>query len=212
MSLGRYFSILHQLKFDYFKYLYRRRNTHNNTIPGNRFRPEKVKVGKRTYGILNVVDYSDDDTELIIGDYCSISAGVQFLLGGEHNLYTITTFPIKAELLHMGNEAGSKGSIIIGDDVWIGQNAIICSGVCVGQGAVIAAGAVVTKNVDSYAIVGGNPAKVIKYRFDNPTIEKLKNCDIRKIMDCVSRDNLELFYSERNEDILKLVEMQNSKT
>ena len=60
--------------------------------------------------------------------------------------------------------AVAKGNIIIGDDVWIGANAIICSGVTVGQGAIVAAGGVVTKDVEPYAIVGGNPARVRKYK------------------------------------------------
>ena len=80
-------------------------------------------------------------------------------------------------------EAGSKGNIVIKDDVWIGQNAIICSGVTVGQGAVVAAGAIVTKNVEPYAIVAGNPAKVIKYRFEKELRESLINIDIVELFD-----------------------------
>ena len=78
-------------------------------------------------------------------------------------------------------EAKSKGDIIIKDDVWIGTNAIILSGVTIGQGAIIAAGAVVTKDVPPYAIAGGNPAQIIKYRFEPEIIEKLKKFDYSKL-------------------------------
>ena len=67
------------------------------------------------------------------------------------------------------------------DDVWIGNNAMILSGVTIGQGAVVAGGAVVTKDVEPYAIVAGNPAKVIKYRFEPEIIEKLKEFDFSKL-------------------------------
>ena len=84
--------------------------------------------------------------------------------------------------------------VVIGNDVWIGANVIILPGIHIGDGAVLAAGAVVTKNIDDYAIVGGVPAKVIRYRFQKEDIIKFQklqwwNWEIEKIM-----DNLELFY------------------
>lgn len=77
--------------------------------------------------------------------------------------------------------AGSKGDIVIHDDVWIGYGAIITSGLEIGQGAVIAAGSVVTKNIPPYAIVGGNPAHIIRYRFDEELRLKLCTLDLSKI-------------------------------
>ena len=71
----------------------------------------------------------------------------------------------------------SKGNVIIEEDVWIGSNAVILSGVRIGRGGVVAAGSIVTKNVPRYSIVAGNPAKVIKYRFDEETIRKLESSE-----------------------------------
>jgi acetyltransferase-like isoleucine patch superfamily enzyme len=188
------------------KYLHkknwRRKNRHNETNPANMFRIEKVTVGKKTYGALNVTDFSPLDTKLKIGSYCSISPGVQFLLGGEHQIDSISTYPFKVKCFGHKCEAGSKGDIVVGNDVWIGTNAIICSGVKIGQGAIVATGAVVTKEVPSYAIVGGNPAKVIKYRFDERIREKLAQIDICKLLDTFSKDNLDLLYVPFTEEIL----------
>ena len=98
------------------------------------------------------------------------------------------------------SEAGTKGSIIVKDDVWIGTNAIICSGVTIGQGAIIAAGAVVTKDVAPYAIVGGNPAKVIKYRFDEEIRNKLLSIDIVELFDGFVNDDISFIYQKLDEN------------
>lgn len=76
-----------------------------------------------------------------------------------------------------GLDATSKGDILVGDDVWIGYRSTILSGVEIGQGAIIAAGSVVTKNVPPYAVVGGNPARVIRFRFSERIISKLMDLD-----------------------------------
>jgi acetyltransferase-like isoleucine patch superfamily enzyme len=194
--------IKHQMVRYLFKWKWRRLNRHNETSPVNMFRIEKVIVGKKTYGGLNVVDFSPLDTKLRIGSYCSISPGVQFLLGGEHQINSISTYPFKVKCFDYDREAGSKGDIIVGDDVWIGTNAIICSGVKIGQGAILAAGAVVTKDVEPYAIVGGNPATIIKYRFDEKIREKLSKLNIVKLFDSFSKDKVELICSLLSEEIL----------
>ena len=96
-----------------------------------------------------------------------------------------STYPYELLILKSreGGIAVAKGDIVIGDDVWIGENAIICSGVTIGQGAIVAAGAVVTKDVEPYAIVGGNPAKVIKYRFDENICKKLLQVRVEDVFE-----------------------------
>lgn len=139
---------------------------------------DKITVGKSTYGPLRV--YNDTKSKLQIGDFCSIADEVVFLLGIEHDMKKILTFPFKARLFRK-LEAISKGDIIVDDDVWIGYGVTVLSGVHIGQGAVIAAKAVVTNDIPPYAVVGGVPAKVIRYRFEPNLIEKLMNIDYSKL-------------------------------
>jgi acetyltransferase-like isoleucine patch superfamily enzyme len=193
----------HRLKNIFFRKKWRKLNAHNETIPINFFDIEKVVIGKKTYGELNITNWSPFDVKLKIGNYCSISPGVQFLLGGEHQINSISTYPFKVKCFGYGQEAGSKGDIIVGDDVWIGTNAIICSGITIGQGAIIAAGAVVSKDVDPYAIVGGNPAKVIRYRFGEKLRQKMIRIDLCKSFDSFSETDVDLIYSELTDKSLK---------
>lgn len=197
--------IKEKLKTKSFQRKYRKLNAHNRTHIRNFCDLSKVVVGRKTYGGIYVSDSSPLDTKLVIGSYCSIAPGVSFLLGGEHNINTISTFPFKVMCFGEKREAGSKGDIIIKDDVWIGQNAIICSGVTVGQGAVVAAGAVVTKDVEPYSIVGGNPAKIIKYRFEEKMREQLKKIDVAKLFDTFEKKDTDTIYSELDEDLLNKI-------
>jgi len=186
------------------KYLkeYRLRNSHNMTQISGEPDLDKIQIGKKTYGVISVIDHSDIDVKLIIGSYCSIAPEVKFLLAGEHNINTISTYPFKVRNFGYSYEAGSKGNIVVKDDVWIGTRATICSGVTIGQGAIIAAGAVVTKDVEAYSIVGGNPAKHIKYRFDSKIREKLLNIDIVKLFDGFNKCNEDMIYAPLTEDVL----------
>lgn len=102
----------------------------------------------------------------------------------------------------MEREALSKGDIVIEDDVWVGENALILSGVTIRQGAIVAAGAVVTKDVEPYSIVAGIPAKIIKYRFSEELRKELLNIDIPALFDTFKEDDMTLVYSELNFDIL----------
>lgn len=135
-----------------------------------------IERGKWTYGEPFVIDW-EEGTKVKIGKYCSIAGGVTILLGGNHRTDWVTTFPFSVYWHkvagHIQGHLTTKGNVIIGNDVWIGWGAMILSGVTIGDGAVIGANALVTKNVPPYAIVGGNPAKIIKYRFDEDTINKL---------------------------------------
>lgn len=146
--------------------------------------PEYCKVGRYSYGLeLNNILYhcSDQNVKLIIGDFCSIASGVKFILASDHPYKGLSTFPFKVLFGGENAEAQSKGNITIKDDVWIGLNSIILSGVTINQGAIIAAGSVVTKDVPPYAIVGGNPAHIIKYRFEPEVIEQLCKFDFSKL-------------------------------
>lgn len=156
------------------------KNSHNFTVPAGRFPIEKVTIGANTYGTVDVL-FSNPDGRLFIGSYCSIASNVKFLPSTDHSLDNISTYPFKAMLLTGEQEALCKGDVIVEDDVWIGYGATILSGVHIGQGAVIAAGAVVNKDVPPYAIVGGVPAKIIKYRFEPEMIQALMNVDFSKL-------------------------------
>ena len=159
---------------------WRKLNPHNSTIAKNHYNQSMVKVGNGTYGELTVYTHNNYN-KLIIGNYCSIGPNVQFVLSADHRIDTISSFPYNVKIMGKQNEGISKGNIIIADDVWIGAGAIVLSGVHIGQGAVVAAGAVVTKDVPPYAVVGGVPAKVIKYRFSEELIAELLKVDFSQL-------------------------------
>ena len=110
--------------------------------------------------------------KLIIGKFCQIAAGVEFVMNGaNHQMNAVSTFPFYTlEGWDMKPPAASdmpfKGDTVIGNDVWIGQNATILPGVHIGDGAIIGANSVVASDVEPYSIVVGNPVKLIRYRFD----------------------------------------------
>ncbi len=177
-----------------------------------------VKIGRFTYGYKDLLEVFPMAEK--IGRFCSIAPGARIY--NNHSLECISTHPFldfptfsdwemanKVELYiekygkhkdnsnYMNSPIRRNKPVIIGNDVWIGANAIILPGVIIGDGAIIAAGAVVTKNVEPYEIVGGVPAKKIKYRFCNEIIRKLLDIkwwewEINKIL-----DNLELFYEPK---------------
>ena len=195
-------SIKSKIKFIILKKKWRDRNKHNFTSITKTFDIEKVSVGKMSYGPLEVYDWGSDDEKLSIGNYVSIASGVKFILGGNHYYNTFSTYPFKVMCLGEEREAYSNGSIVINDDVWIATDSIILSGVNVGKGAVIAAGSVVVKDVPPYSIVGGNPAKVIKYRFEKSIINKLEKLDYKKISKEFIKDNIDILYNTLDEENL----------
>lgn len=195
-----------------FKRRWRKQNIHNDTYPSNVFPIENVQIGKATYGNLFVRVHKGSPYKLIIGNYCSVANETVFVLHDEHSIDTIATFPFKNHVLKEKEpEAISKGNIIIDDDVWIGYRCIILSGVHIGQGAVIAAGAVVTKDIPPYAVAGGVPAKVIKYRFDSAMIHELMKIDYSSLSyERISNNIKELYLRlEQKEQLLKLPQKSN---
>jgi virginiamycin A acetyltransferase len=115
---------------------------------------------------------------LIIGRFCSIAAEVKFIMnGGNHPTTWLTTYPLpifeNGWALATPPAWPHKGDTTIGNDVWIGHGAVIMPGITIGDGAIIATASVVTKDVPPYAIVGGNPATVLRFRFDEATIARL---------------------------------------
>ena len=188
------------------KFYWKKNNTHNKTVIGKItninlyefIRMGKISIGKNTYGKINI-DYSGGENEkLIIGSYCSISNKANFLLGGEHMYTNLSTYPFNAKLFGEKFEGKSKGPIIVKDDVWIGDRAFILSGVTIGQGAIVAAGSVVVKDIPPYSIVGGNPAKIIKYRFNECIIDKLLEVDYSNLD--FDKNDYEYLYSEIDEN------------
>ncbi len=136
----------------------------------------RATVGEGTYGFPTVTVF-DDDTNLQIGSYSSIANDVAIMLGGDHRSDWVTTSPLR--ILHGLPGAGHDGhprrvgDVVIGSDVWIARRATIVSGTKIGHGAVVGAGAVVSGNVPPYAIVAGNRAEVVRYRFEEAQREAL---------------------------------------
>ncbi|MCO4641097.1 CatB-related O-acetyltransferase [uncultured Streptococcus sp.] len=163
---------------------------------------ENVEAGNYSYGNLSLFDFKDG-SKLKIGNFCSFAKNTFFCLGGEHDYKTLSTYPFESRISDNKITSFSKGDIVIGDDVWIGVNVTILSGVKIGQGAIIAAGSVVTKDVEPYSIYGGVPARLIKKRFSDEIIEKLKKVDystLSKEKIIKYRDELRMTITEENVD------------
>ncbi|MEG0693551.1 MAG: CatB-related O-acetyltransferase [Oscillospiraceae bacterium] len=126
--------------------------------------------------------YPINHDRLLIGKFCSIACGAKFIFtSANHTMNSLSTYPFplffeewQLPKSEVATAWDNKGDIVIGNDVWIGYEAVIMSGVHIGNGAIIGTRAVVTKDVEPYTIVGGVPAKPIRKRFDNDTIEKLE--------------------------------------
>lgn len=155
--------------------------------------------------------------KLIIGRFCAIAEGVNFIMNGaNHRMDGFTTYPFSIfrngweKVIPTLEQLPFKGDTVIGNDVWIGQYATIMPGIKIGNGSIIAANSTVTKNVEPYSIVGGNPAKLIRKRFDDDMIEMLQklqwwNWDEEKIFanldDLVSSTDIESLKKLLNESL-----------
>ena len=180
----------------------------------------QIRVGDYTYyddpedvynfekNVHYLFDFMGD--KLIIGKFCQIATGVQFIMNGaNHPMHGISTYPFKV----MGGawstaslDVVSKGDIVIGNDVWIGYNATIMPGVHIGDGAIVRANSLITKSVAPYTIVAGNPAQEIRKRFDEETIRYLLalkwwDWDVQKIT-----DNLEVLTGGNVEALKRMYE------
>lgn len=151
---------------------------------------KNISVGDYTYyddplgperfenNVLYHFDFVGD--KLIIGKFCAIARDVQFIMNGaNHPMNGFSTYPFYIfgngweKATPNSNDLKTKGDTIIGNDVWIGYNAIIMPAVTIGDEAIIASKSIVTKDIPAYSIVGGNPAKVIRSRFDEDTVRSL---------------------------------------
>jgi acetyltransferase-like isoleucine patch superfamily enzyme len=131
-----------------------------------------LNIGHKTYGGTNIVRRGNMNT-INVGKYCSIATGVVIDGGFNHDTEFISTYPFNTFIGKGEPNVLCKGDVNIGSDVWIGEDVLIMSGITIGDGAVIAARSVVTKNVLPYQIVGGVPAKNIRFRFAELEIKML---------------------------------------
>lgn len=153
-----------------------------------------LQIGRHTYGQPIVHTYKGSEALVKIGSFCSISPGVMFITGGIHPTDWVSLYPFRARFNLDGKFRDgmprTNGNIIVGNDVWIGTEAMILSGVTIGDGAVIAARSLVTRDVPAYALSAGVPAKTIRNRFSDEKIEFLLSIkwwdwDDKQIIDVV---------------------------
>jgi chloramphenicol O-acetyltransferase type B len=132
-------------------------------------------IGRHTYGHPTIFDWGEQ-IPLKIGAFCSIADSVKILLGGEHRSDWVTTYPFSKlweQASGFTGHPGTRGGVTIGNDVWLAVDSCVLSGVKIGDGACVGMGAVVAQDVPPYAIVFGNPARVLRYRFSPETIAEL---------------------------------------
>jgi acetyltransferase-like isoleucine patch superfamily enzyme len=134
-------------------------------------------MGAYSYGEPIIRTFVGNNSKIYIGKYCSIASNVTIIAGGNHRTDWLSTYPFRVIFdlpgKYTDGHPASNGDIRIGNDVWLGYGCTILSGVAISDGAVIAANANVVTNIPPYAVAGGNPAKVLKYRFSEEQIDAL---------------------------------------
>lgn len=210
------------------KKLYPNENLKSVCYPSNLPKRVNVEIGDYTYYSDNknspeqFYDHIEHHYEflgdkLVIGKFCAIGEGVRFIMNGaNHKMDGITTYPFNIfghgweKVTPTGEQLPLKGDTVIGNDVWIGEYVTIMPGVKVGDGAIIAANSTLTKDVEAYTIVGGNPARLIRKRFSDEEIEFLLqlqwwNWDEEKIFahleSLVSAEGISLFLQQSRDTV-----------
>ncbi len=153
--------------------------------------------------------YPINGDKLKVGKFCSIACGAKFLFtSANHTMHSISTYPFPLffeewglDVTNITSAWDNKGDIVIGNDVWIGYEAIVLSGVTIGDGAIIGTRAVVTKDVPPYTIVGGIPAKPIRKRFSDEVISKLLELQWWNWPENRIKENIDVIQSGRIKDL-----------
>lgn len=177
-----------------------------------------VIVGEHTYGMPEILLHGSDN-KLIIGKYCSIANGVEFLMGGMHHGEFVSTYPWYNNYRNFRrwNREGIPDAAwrdrpvkdtVVGNDVWIGRSALIMPGVSIGDGAIIGSRTVVSKDVPPYAVVVGSPMRIIRYRFTEEQIAALlaikwwdwSDEKIQRFLPLIASDNIAAFIAEAEKE------------
>ena len=177
------FGIKSKIKTLLFKIQWRRLNKHNYTYAKNFFPINNVSVGNKTYGELNINLGTNPIRRISIGNYCSIAPNVNFIINPHNYKFFSSWGWQRFEYNELDYNWEKKVQIIVEDDVWIGQGAIVLGGAVLHQGCVIGAGTVVSGDIPPYAVFAGG--RIIKYRFSQQVIKKLQNVAFDKIDESV---------------------------
>ena len=175
-----------------------------------------MEVGKYTYDKKNIKLRFPGGNKLYVGNFCSIAGNCIVYLGGYHNSNWITTYPFgykHKDIFDSFDGSGHPkkcGDVNIGNDVWIGDNVTIMANIKIGDGAIIATNSHVIKDVEPYAIYGGNPAKLIKYRFKKEQIEKLLSIKWWDWDEMKINENIHLLCNKDIDKFIKKHETENS--
>jgi acetyltransferase-like isoleucine patch superfamily enzyme len=173
-----------------------------------------MEIGKYTYGN-PIMKWANPKAKFICGKFCSIASNVNIYLGGNHRYDWVTTYPfghINQHIFNSFNGEGhpsTNGDVIIENDVWICDNVTIMSGVKIGNGAIVANNSHVVKDVEPYSIVGGNPTKLIKYRFSNKQIKQLLKIKWWDWDDDKINNNIKLLCNDNIDEFIDKNKMNN---